>query len=296
MTDTTISNQTETEVSKEEKIQEILDARTQIWEEKRDRKEERYTELAEKHGKLSDQYYKTSKQISDMIPFGQPILVGHHSEKRHRRDADRIYTTMGKSVEHSKTEEYYQEKLHNLQSNTAISSDDPQAIPKLEKKLAGMEECHQQMKDANKIINSKKLDDNAKIEKLKELGLGEKSARELLSPDYCGRIGYPGFTLTNNNAGMRQVKKRIEELKASLLKAAEAPTEDVEYDGFTLIRNGELNRIQLVFDGKPSSEIRDILKYHGFRWSPSKSAWQRQLNGNGEFAAKQVIKKLESKQ
>jgi hypothetical protein len=43
MTDTTISNQTETEVSTEEKIQEILDVRAQIWEDKRDRKEARYT-------------------------------------------------------------------------------------------------------------------------------------------------------------------------------------------------------------------------------------------------------------
>lgn len=30
------------------------------------------------------------RQISDGIPFGQPILVGHHSEKRHRRDLERI--------------------------------------------------------------------------------------------------------------------------------------------------------------------------------------------------------------
>lgn len=294
MTDTIISNQTE--VSKEEKIQEILEARAERWEEKRDRKEERYTELAEKHGNLSDQYYKTSKQISDMIPFGQPILVGHHSEKRHRRDADRIYTTMGKSVEHSKTQEYYEDKLHNLQSSNVISSDDPQAIPKLEKKLAGMQECHQQMKDANKIISSKKLNDEQKIEKMKELGLDEQTAKVLLIPDYCGRLGYPGFTLTNNNANIRQVKKRIEELKASLLKAAEAPTEDVEYDGFTLVRNGELNRIQLIFDGKPNADVREILKSRGFKWSPSNTAWQRQLNNQGEYAAQQVINKLQEKQ
>jgi len=32
----------------------------------------------------------TFRQIGDAIPIGQPILVGHHSERRHRRDLDRM--------------------------------------------------------------------------------------------------------------------------------------------------------------------------------------------------------------
>lgn len=33
---------------------------------------------------------QAADQISDGIPLGQPILVGHHSERRHRRDLERI--------------------------------------------------------------------------------------------------------------------------------------------------------------------------------------------------------------
>jgi tRNA(Arg) A34 adenosine deaminase TadA len=33
-----------------------------------------------------------------MIPLGQPILVGHHSEKRARRDADRIFDLTGQGI------------------------------------------------------------------------------------------------------------------------------------------------------------------------------------------------------
>ncbi len=35
-----------------------------------------------------------------MIPMGQPILVGHHSEGRHRRDLERHDRDMRKAIEH----------------------------------------------------------------------------------------------------------------------------------------------------------------------------------------------------
>jgi hypothetical protein len=55
----------------------------------------------------SDQFYKKSHSITDNIPDGQPILVGHHSENRHRRDLAKSWSAMGKSVELSdKADEY----------------------------------------------------------------------------------------------------------------------------------------------------------------------------------------------
>lgn len=50
--------------------------------------------------------------------------------------------------------------------------------------------------------------------------------------------------------------------------------------------------VQIVFDGKPEPEVRDLLKRNGFRWAPSQGAWQRQLNNNGIYAAKDVLKEL----
>lgn len=57
--------------------------------------------------------------------------------------------------------------------------------------------------------------------------------------------------------------------------------------------NVEAMRIQLFFEGKPEPEVRDILKSNGFRWAPSVGAWQRQLNNNGKYAVKRVIRELE---
>ncbi|KWZ39562.1 hypothetical protein WS72_19335 [Burkholderia savannae] len=48
--------------------------------------------------------------ISEHIPFGQPILVGHHSEARARRDAERIGSGMRRAVQMWETSEYWQRR------------------------------------------------------------------------------------------------------------------------------------------------------------------------------------------
>ena len=46
--------------------------------------------------------------------MGQPILVGHHSEGRHRRDLKRIDNNMRKSVEESEKVDYFQSRVSTL--------------------------------------------------------------------------------------------------------------------------------------------------------------------------------------
>lgn len=48
--------------------------------------------------------------IADGIPFGQPILVGHHSERRARKDAERIENGMRRAVQMWDTAEYWQRR------------------------------------------------------------------------------------------------------------------------------------------------------------------------------------------
>jgi len=70
-----------------------------------------------------------------MMPFGQPILVGHHSEARHRREIARSHSQMDKCVELSNKSEYYANKADATKNNNAISSDNPEAIDLLREKL-----------------------------------------------------------------------------------------------------------------------------------------------------------------
>ena len=47
------------------------------------------------------------KALTDNIPFGQPILIGHHSEKRARKDAERIENGMKRAVKMWDTADYW---------------------------------------------------------------------------------------------------------------------------------------------------------------------------------------------
>ncbi|HMJ04529.1 MAG TPA: DUF3560 domain-containing protein [Conexibacter sp.] len=51
---------------------------------------ERLGERAERWGGVADAAFGRAHEIADGIPMGQPILVGHHSERRARRDRERI--------------------------------------------------------------------------------------------------------------------------------------------------------------------------------------------------------------
>ena len=64
---------------------------------------------------------------------------------------------------------------------------------------------------------------------------------------------------------------------------------DLSNDYFEVVQNEEMNRLQLLFDEKPSDEKRAILKSRGFRWSPKNQVWQRQLTKNALYSTKLII-------
>lgn len=179
---------------------------------------------------------------------------------------------------------YIQGLLDKIRSvgTGGISSDDPQAVEKLEAKLATLEKHQEMMKAANAAIRMK---DPAKGDaKPAELGYTPEDIAKLRAPDFCGRIGYPAYELQNNNANIRRIRGRIAELK----KRTESTPEGWEFDGGRVVVNTAENRLQIIFDGKPNADIRTELKGEGFRWAPSQGAWQRQLTDNAMRAARRL--------
>ena len=159
-----------------------------------------------------------------------------------------------------------------------ISADDPAAIEKLQKKLDSLERSQLIMKEVNAYYRKH----------------GTLDGCALLAPDQIERLKsdmaaswrsspkpFESYQLTNNNAEIRRVKARIEELS----KRAEQTFSGWEFDGGHVEMNREDNRLQVFFDGKPDADTRAELKSSGFRWAPSVGAWQRQLTDNAIRAA-----------
>ena len=231
---------------------------------------ERYNDLAVKNEIKSAQLSDQAHRMADVIPFGQPILVGHYSEGRDRNYRARINRTFEKSVETSEKAEYYAKKAERLEKNRDVSSDDPEAIERLKEKLAKREKFQNEAKKINAIIRKKNTSQEEKVKMIVDLGYQESTAIKLFEKDFAGRIGIPAYELTNNNADIRRIKERIEQLT----KQRTEITTEQEIGDIRIVDSVEDNRVMIFFPGIPDEGIRHKLKSAGFRWSPSNKAWQ----------------------
>src|SRR5580698_10069095 len=68
---------------------------------------DRFEEYHDKRAEDAERAHAAVSRISDAIPLGQPILVGHHSERHARRDAERIENGMRKAVRMWDTAKYW---------------------------------------------------------------------------------------------------------------------------------------------------------------------------------------------
>lgn len=230
-----------------------------LYEQKQEARRARLEAAADRAHDRAEAGHRRADAIVAAIPFGQPILVGHHSEGRHRADLKRLDQGMRTWINETERAGKLAARADAVGTG-GISSDDPDALRKLRAELADVEARQTRMVEANK----------------------EARAAGRQAP-------YAGFQLSNNGANARRIRTRIEQLEAR--RALEPKT--TTRAGVTICENVDENRLQMVFPGKPAPEIRAELKARGFRWAPTANAWQRQLNNAARYAAECVLKSVE---
>ena len=165
--------------------------------------------------------------------------------------------------------------------NNIIRSDDPQALEKLQNKLTECENRQEFMKKVNTYYRKNGTCKGCE-------GVSDATAQKLddnMKDAYSWVTApFPSYALTNNNAEIKRLQKRIKELSHD----KEVGFVGWKFKGGEAVANEGNNRLQLFFDEKPSDEQRSILKANGFKWAPSAGAWQRELNGNAMYAANRI--------
>ena len=276
------------------------------YEQKQEARKERLLAAAERAEAKSLAAYKRADLREEVsgIPLGQPILVGHHSERRHRKAIERADNAMRASIEADKRAKELRGKAAGV-GHGGISSDDPEAIQKLQEKIDAAKANQEFMKQGNKAIRAAwqsgvRFDGPAEdiaiaqraLKKACGRDFSEQEARSMMEPDFANRIGFPSYMLQNNNANIKRMEQRIAQLRKAAAEAEAAGGENKSeiYQGVCeVVENFDENRIQIIFEGKPSAEIRSELKSNGFRWAPSQSAWQRHLSNAGRYAVKRFL-------
>jgi hypothetical protein len=188
--------------------------------------------------------------MADAIPFGQPILVGHHSEGRDRRYRDRIHGNMAKGCEEQSLAKHHAAAADGIERalERSIFSDDPDAIEALTAKLAALEAERERIKAHNARCRKGDPDAIAAI------------ARRCNATADDPRKGYPPYMLRNLAGEIGRVKRRIEDVRSRQQRtaAAEAAPAGVVIEG------GDY--VGITFAEKPARSILDAIKAAGFHW------------------------------
>lgn len=289
------------------------------YEERKEEKKEAYERLAQKNKEKANAGFERSHKMAEVIPFGQPILVGHHSEKADRNYRKKINKVFENAIEDNKKADYYSNKVQTIENSKVISIDDPEALKKLECKLETIKAKIEKVKEHNKnckpfihlyiskfregyeqIWNDNGSGDYAKIINGKLIWVSKRVPEEIKAKietyHKTGKLEqdpipedkkvYAAYVLQNLNANKSTIQKRIESLKAK----AKIEEIDETTNGINLVVDQNENRVMIYFPGKPNEEIRSKLKHGGFRWSPRNTAWQAFISNRAIMKAREIIK------
>lgn len=254
------------------------------YEERREARIDRLHDRAERMRQESAALHQQARKMADVIPFGQPILVGHHSERSDRNYRARIERKFIKGVEAYRESQRAESAAASAERNHAISSRDPEALSKLLDKLADLEADQARMKAIN-AAHKRFVTKPASLDRA-DLSEEDKAFVRLYKPAYSWEPHpYPPYRLSNNNANIKRVRERIAELQ----QPVEAAREDEEIGGVTIRENEEWDSVELHFPGKPSSDVLHKLKSNGWRWARQSCCWYKKRNDWTRHLAREIV-------
>lgn len=227
--------------------------------ERLERRQEKREDWAASRDAKATADFNRARGYTEGIPFGQPILVGHHSEKRHRRALENSDKAMRRASESSSMAEHHRSKADGLarQLERSTFSDDPDAIEQLTARVEAIDaQC-----ERRKAIN-------------REIKKGDGWADRItppLTPDerteldnnarFARTIGYPPYSLANARSNARRLRQRIAEITARQKRAAEA-----EAAGVGIKRSPDGTYASITFPEKPPRDVLAALKDNGWHW------------------------------
>lgn len=216
-------------------------------------------EWAQKRREEADARFAGVQRICDSIPMGQPILVGHHSERHARADQRRIHNGMSAGVAAQAMASHHEAKAGGLadQLERNIYSDDEDAPDRLSARIEELKAKRERMKASNTAYRKGPAAWAA------FLGVSAEREAELrakIEADYSwGRQPHPAYAMQNLGANIRRLEKRLADVTARAARMEQAHAAGVLIEGADYVR--------VTFPEKPDSSILDALRAAGFRWS-----------------------------
>ena len=248
--------------------------------EKRPDEADRISFLAERYACKTAEWINRENAIGTMCPSVMVCGAGNFPKRKKEKQ---VAAWERNHAEFEKLRKIIDKIEAIARGSETIKSGDPYVIEKLEAKLEDANSLQEKMKAANKSLRMKDIE--AGNEKLKELGFSDEEIEVLRKGDFYGRVGFPSYKLSNNNAEIHRIEARLRSINAVKCTGT---TE--EYHSFCkVVKDTDDMRIRILFNEKPEKNVREILKKNGFKWSPKNNAWQRLFNNNSVRATSKAI-------
>lgn len=107
-----------------------------------------YQTMADNAQTRSEKYCEAANEGREFLRLGEPVKVGHHSERRHRALIERNAGRMDKAVEEMRKAEQYEDKIpYWLERSEVIDLSMPESLAYFQFELAKAKENHQDLKD-----------------------------------------------------------------------------------------------------------------------------------------------------
>ena len=220
---------------------------------------EKRREWADKREKEAAARFAGVRRITDNIPFGQPILVGHHSERHARADQRRIDSGMRAGFDAQNMAAHHIGKAGGLadQLDKSIFSDDTDALERLQERIAELKAQRDAMKKSNAAYRKGPAAWAAHLGVSSER---EAALRTKIEADYSWqRQPHPAYELTNLGGNIRRLEKRLDEVADRAERTAKAEAAGILIEGE--------DYVSVTFPDKPARDVLNDLRGAGFRWS-----------------------------
>lgn len=176
-----------------------IEAEESTMAERAEAKAERLEELAGKRRREANAFSRAAHGISERFAGGQPILIGHHSERKARKDHERMDNLQRKAIKADEAAGWWLYKASGAQAHANYKNRDSVRARRIKTLLAELRDLQRKLNHAHfslKLLAS--ADTDEKIEHLANFGGKEGSI-----------LGWDAWTNVNRNGSTWQAQRDL---------------------------------------------------------------------------------------
>lgn len=122
-------------------------------------KAERLEGIAHKRAAESNAYRSRASEISEQFAFGQPILVGHHSERRARKSQEKMHGADTKAAETWRAAEYWLYRAEGVERHANYKNNPRTRARRIKTLLADLRSLQRQVNEMRRKLSVWKMSD-----------------------------------------------------------------------------------------------------------------------------------------